>query len=176
MISLSIFNFYHHFSITFYYCCVNHNSRKICTRRCHIQYNSIGIRKCRASTLRRTRIMGRSQCILRMFFRKTTSNPGIYQKQCIYTTDHCVLIKFIVNSTHYDFLQVCCWCIGEYGTSLLDGCSIKQITDSDEGKQPTTPVIVTEDEVASIYQQILWDNHISVVTKQVIVFDNCFCR
>merc|ERR1719288_503866 len=34
--------------------------------------------------------------------------------------------------------QVCCWCIGEYGTSLLDGCSIKQITDSDEGKQPTT--------------------------------------
>ena len=58
--------------------------------------------------------------------------------------------------------------------SLLDGCSIKQITDSDEGKQPTTPVIVTEDEVASIYQQILWDNHISVVTKQVST--NCLKR
>ena len=51
--------------------------------------------------------------------------------------------------------------------SLFDGCSIKQITDNDEDKQPTTPVVVTEEEVAIVYQQILWDNHISVVTKQV---------
>jgi len=62
--------------------------------------------------------------------------------------------------------QVCCWCIGEYGTSLFDGCSIKQITDTDEEKQPTTPVVITEEEAASVYQQILWNNHISVVTKQ----------
>ena len=51
--------------------------------------------------------------------------------------------------------------------SLFDGCSIKQITDNDEEKQPTTPVVLTEEEVAIVYQQILWDNHISVVTKQV---------
>jgi hypothetical protein len=63
--------------------------------------------------------------------------------------------------------QVCCWCIGEYGSALLDGSSLKDSDANEEGKQPTTPVVVTEEEVASVYQQILWDNHISVVTKQV---------
>ena len=52
---------------------------------------------------------------------------------------------------------------------MLDGSSLKQIDVNEEGKQPTAPVVVTEDEVASVYQQILWDNHISVVTKQVNV-------
>ena len=49
----------------------------------------------------------------------------------------------------------------------MDGSSLKHTDANAEGKEPTTPVVVTEEEVASVYQQILWDNHISVVTKQV---------
>merc|ERR550539_794006 len=62
--------------------------------------------------------------------------------------------------------QVCCWCVGEYGSSLLDGAPLKQIDESGEGKQPTEPVVITEDDVAMVYQQILWNSHISIVTKQ----------
>ena len=73
------------------------------------------------------------------------------------------------------YFQVCCWCIGEYGSALLDGTSLKQTDPNEEGKQPTTPVVVTEEEVALVYQQILWDNHISVVTKQVNI-DNVIIK
>jgi hypothetical protein len=51
--------------------------------------------------------------------------------------------------------QVACWCIGEYGASLLDGISI-------EGETLT----VSEDEVIEVYQKILWAKHMSLVTKQ----------
>ena len=62
---------------------------------------------------------------------------------------------------------MCCWCIGEYGSSLLDG-STPQVPEGNDAKPQTAPVVVTEDEVVEVYQQILWANHISVVTKQVI--------
>ena len=52
-------------------------------------------------------------------------------------------------------VQVACWCIGEYGASLLDGISI-------EGETLT----VSEDEVIEVYQKILWAKHMSLVTKQ----------
>ena len=50
---------------------------------------------------------------------------------------------------------------------MLDGAPLKQIDESGEGKQPTEPVVITEDDVAMVYQQILWNSHISIVTKQV---------
>ena len=69
---------------------------------------------------------------------------------------------------------MCCWCIGEYGAFLLDGSSLNQIVESEEGNPPTPQVVITEDEVATMYQQILWDNQISVVTKQVCLkFHSC---
>ena len=55
---------------------------------------------------------------------------------------------------------------------MLDGAPLKQIDESDEGKQPTEPVVITEDDVAMVYQQILWNSHISIVTKQVILYLN----
>ncbi len=54
--------------------------------------------------------------------------------------------------------QVACWCIGEYGASLLDGVSI-------EGETLT----VTEDEVIEVYQKIVWAKHMSLVTKQYAI-------
>ena len=51
--------------------------------------------------------------------------------------------------------QVSCWCIGEYGTFLLDGHSVDGET-----------LVVSEDEVIEVYQKILFASHISVVTKQ----------
>ena len=52
-------------------------------------------------------------------------------------------------------VQVACWCIGEYGSFLLDGVSI-------EGETLT----VSEEEVIEVYQKILWAKHMSLVTKQ----------
>ena len=73
-----------------------------------------------------------------------------------------------LNKILHVLVQVCCWCIGEYGSSLLDG-STPQVTEvNDDGKPQTASVPVTEDEVVEVYQQILWANHISVVTKQVM--------
>lgn len=51
--------------------------------------------------------------------------------------------------------QVSCWCIGEYGASLLDGVSV-------EGETLT----VSEDQVIDVYQKILWAKHMSLITKQ----------
>ena len=51
--------------------------------------------------------------------------------------------------------QVSCWCIGEYGSALLNGVSVENET-----------IVVTEDEVIEIYMKILWAKHMSLVTKQ----------
>ena len=51
--------------------------------------------------------------------------------------------------------QVSCWCIGEYGSALLNGVSVENET-----------IVVTEDEVIEIYVKILWAKHMSLVTKQ----------
>ena len=55
---------------------------------------------------------------------------------------------------------------------MLDGAPLKQIDESDEGNQQTEPVVITEDEVAMVYQQILWNSHISIVTKQVNLIEH----
>lgn len=54
--------------------------------------------------------------------------------------------------------QVSCWCIGEYGASLLDGVSV-------EGETLT----VSEEEVIDVYQKILWAKHMSLITKQYAI-------
>merc|ERR1719312_309381 len=61
-------------------------------------------------------------------------------------TEHC--------SEYQPLTQVCCWCLGEYGTSLKEACSE---LDSDP---------VSESEVVAWYQTIIWSANISVVTKQ----------
>jgi len=61
-------------------------------------------------------------------------------------TEHC--------SEYQPLTQVCCWCLGEYGTSLKEACTE---LDSDP---------VSESEVVAWYQTIIWSANISVVTKQ----------
>jgi len=61
-------------------------------------------------------------------------------------TEHC--------SEFQPLTQVCCWCIGEYGTSLTEAC---MELDSEA---------VSEAEVVAWYQTIIWSANISVVTKQ----------
>ena len=51
-------------------------------------------------------------------------------------------------------MQVCCWCIGEYGAMLRESCA-------DLGTGP-----VTESEVIGWYSKVMWAHHITVVTKQ----------
>ena len=51
--------------------------------------------------------------------------------------------------------QVSCWCIGEYGASLLNGVSVEGET-----------ITVTEPEVIEVYQKILWAKNMSLITKQ----------
>ena len=51
-------------------------------------------------------------------------------------------------------MQVCCWCIGEYGAMLRESCP-------DLGTGP-----VTESEVIGWYSKVMWAHHITVVTKQ----------
>ncbi|CAG7831854.1 unnamed protein product [Allacma fusca] len=58
-------------------------------------------------------------------------------------------VKNLKNLEDYQpLVQVCCWCIGEYGDSLL---SI-----------PDVPM----DEVLESFQQILWSPHVSIITRQ----------
>lgn len=47
-------------------------------------------------------------------------------------------------------VQVCCWCVGEYGDMLLV-----------QGNE-----VVRQDEVLDGFQQILWSPHGSIVTRQ----------
>lgn len=61
-------------------------------------------------------------------------------------TEHC--------SEFQPLTQVCCWCVGEYGTSLTEAC---MELDSEA---------VSEAEVVAWYQTIIWSANISVVTKQ----------
>jgi len=61
-------------------------------------------------------------------------------------TEHC--------SEFQPLTQVCCWCIGEYGNSLKEACA-----ELDSGA-------VSESDVVSWYQTIVWSANISVVTKQ----------
>ena len=51
--------------------------------------------------------------------------------------------------------QVSCWCIGEYGSGLLNGVSV-------EGETLT----VSEEEVIEVYHKILWAKNMSLITKQ----------
>jgi len=49
-------------------------------------------------------------------------------------------------------VQVCCWCIGEYGDLLL-----------------TPNAEVTADEVMDGFQQIMWSPHGSIITRQYCI-------
>lgn len=53
-------------------------------------------------------------------------------------------------------IQVATWCIGEYGDLLLYGPS--------SGEE--NPIRVTEDDVISVYQRLLWSTQNTIVTKQ----------
>ncbi|OXA61578.1 AP-1 complex subunit gamma-1 [Folsomia candida] len=48
-------------------------------------------------------------------------------------------------------VQVCCWCIGEYGDMLF----------TNQHEETVTP-----DEVLDCFQQILWSPHVSLITRQ----------
>lgn len=53
-------------------------------------------------------------------------------------------------------IQVATWCIGEYGDLLLYGP-----TSSEDN-----PIRVTEDDVISVYQRLLWSTQNTIITKQ----------
>jgi AP-1 complex subunit gamma-1 len=55
-------------------------------------------------------------------------------------------VKSLKNIEDYQpLVQVCCWCVGEYGDSLVD---------------------VSMEDVLENFQQMLWSPHVSIVTRQ----------